>query len=64
MPSNYTTRTQVTSNYTTRPSLIKIAMPVIFTWFWNDLEVWDDTKYWLDNWWEILWTSYNVRPTI
>ncbi len=47
-----------------RTSLIKIAIPVIYTWFWEDTEVWEDNKYWLDNGWETTGANWVWRPII
>lgn len=62
--TNWNWRTIPTTNWTWRPSLIKIAIPIIYTWFWDDIEVWDDNKYWLDGWWETTGTNWTWRPKI
>jgi len=54
----------MTTTYTTRPELTITSMAVIYSWLWDDAEVWEDNNSWLDAWWATEWTSYTVRTPI
>jgi hypothetical protein len=55
-------RTVITTDYTARIYPWYNVMAVIQTWLWDDIQVWEDDKYWWDAW--ILWTWYTARTII
>lgn len=57
-------RTPITTNYSVRPSITWEVMAIIQTWFWDDLQVWEDWKYWVDTWWTSFSTIYTTRTPI
>lgn len=55
-------RTPITTSYTKRTAPWDNCMAVIQTWLWDDVQVWEDNKYWWDA--GVLGTWYTERTII
>jgi len=64
MATAYSTRDATSDTYSTRAAIWWTVMAIISSGFWDDLEVWEDNKVWIDTWWTSFGTIYTERPTI
>ena len=64
MATNYNTRTEIDTTYTPRISKSWLVMNIIKTWFWDDLEDWEDNRFWVDEWGTTFGTLYTTRPVV
>jgi len=63
-PTSYNVRNQVSTSYNVRPAVTGLVMSIITTWFWDDLQIWQDERYWIDTGGDSFSITYNTRPLI